>query len=220
MEFGRFRRAALVLICAMLGGSVLAAESQSSTPAQRLSRQFAEMESMQAKFVQRIQDEKGNLLQEASGRVVVKRPRQFYWKTEQPYQHLVVTDGQTLWLYDVDLEQVSRQPFSKDLDRAPALILSGESASLAKQYTINVDEDKDGTSSTLVFSLVPLSDDNVFRKLLLRFVDGKIASMSMQDSFQQLTKITFSDVVYNPAVDPMIFQFKPPAGIDVIENES
>lgn len=219
MVFNRYLIRLLMAFVSVLSISAGAAGAKESSPAELLSQQFAAMESMEAKFVQKIYDEKQHLLQKASGRVVVKRPRQFYWKTEDPYQHLVVANGKTLWVYDIDLEQITRQPFTDDLDRAPALILSGESAGLAAQYDISVKESYAFGLQSLVFTLKPRSEDNVFRELSLGFVSGKIASMKMKDSFQQLTDIAFSHVSYNPTVDPGQFQFTPPAGIDVIENE-
>ena len=198
--------------------SLQAAEIAMS-PAERLAQQFAAMESLSGRFEQRIVDEKGELLQEASGDFSVKRPRQLYWKTTDPYQHLVVTDGKILWLYDMDLEQVTRQPFSEDLDRAPALILSGETDALAQQFVISLNEPSKQNEDDLEFSLVPKSEGGVFRKLTLRFVSGRIAAMVMVDSFQQSTQITFDKVAYNPDISSEIFQFSPPPGIDVIENE-
>lgn len=199
---------------------VQAAQSQAIPPARRLSQQFASMQSMRGNFSQRIVDEKGQLLQEASGKIVVKRPRQFYWRTQKPYKQLVVASGDTLWLYDMDLEQVTRKPFTDNLDRAPALILSGAWESLAKQYSIGCEERHRQGRDYIVYSLTPHKQDNVFRKLQLTFAGGKIRSMTMVDSFQQVTTIRFTHVEYNVDIDPKLFQFTPPKGIDVISDES
>lgn len=188
-------------------------------PAQRLSQQFAAMHSMRGDFVQKIYDEDGNLLQEASGEIAVKRPRLFYWRTTQPYEHLVVASGDTLWIYDIDLEQVSRRPFSDDLDRAPALILSGEWESLANQYAIEYVQGTSGSSGEIRYSLQPLASDNVFRSLQLVFSRDKIQSMVLIDSFSQRTEIGFSNVKYNVDIEPGLFTFSPPPGIDVIIDE-
>ena len=197
----------------------LTAVAADTSPATLLSQQFAQMQSMRGHFAQKILDEKGEVLQTASGQFVVKRPRQFYWKTEEPYQNLIVANGDTLWIYDIDLEQVTRKPFTDDLDRAPALILSGAVESLTTQYAISVEKRAGASGTGQLFTLVPHSDGGVFRKLQLSFDDGKLAAMTLEDNFQQLTEFTFSDVIYNPAIDPGQFQFKPPPGIDVIENE-
>lgn len=187
--------------------------------AERLAHQFAAMQSMQAGFHQQIMDEEGAVLQEASGQVVVRRPRQFYWHTTDPYEHLIVASGDVLWIYDVDLEQVTRQPFSDDYDRAPALILSGETDKLAQQYRISVQDSVQQGSSRQAFTLVPHQPDQVFRQLVLEFAGNRLLRMSLLDNFQQTTAIDFSQVEYNPEIVPGQFDFSPPPGIDVIVNE-
>lgn len=205
------------LYCAAL--VAIAGEEPAVTAAERLSQQFASMQTMQANFSQKITDEKGQLLQEAAGAMVVKRPRQFYWHTTSPYDHLIVANGDVLWIYDVDLEQVSRQPFSDDLDRAPALILSGESAKLSQQYSIALTESVHAGKDHWLFVLTPNTADNVFQQLRMSFVDNRLSGMILVDSFEQTTTIQFSDVVYNVDIDEQRFQFSPPANIDVIDND-
>lgn len=206
----------LALVC-FLSSLTIASASEGVSASQRLSQLFATMRSIQADFDQQISDESGHRLQQASGKLVVKRPRQFYWRTLQPYEHLIVASGDVLWIYDVDLEQVSRQPFSDDLDRAPALILSGEAEKLAQQYHIEMTDS--GEANTQVFTLTPLQSDGVFRELQLTFVAEQLVSMKLVDNFEQQTDIRFSGVKYNVDIAPDQFEFSPPAGIDVIVNE-
>lgn len=208
----------LVVLVFSLSTQVLASADDSAA-SERLSQLFAGMDSIAADFEQQISDEAGHTLQQASGKLVVKRPRQFYWRTLQPYEHLIVASGDVLWIYDVDLEQVSKQPFTDDLDRAPALILSGEAEKLAQQYRIQLLDTVDGKTGSLVFSLTPLASDGVFRELQLTFVADKLVSMKLVDNFQQQTDIRFSQVKYNIEVAPDQFEFTPPPGIDVIVNE-
>lgn len=203
----------------LLAAAMATAAGPALSAAQQLSRQFAAMQSMAADFQQQIVDEQGEVLQEASGYLRVRRPRQFYWRTTDPYQHLVVANGDTVWIYDIDLEQVSRQPFNDDLDRAPALILSGEAARLVEQYAVDLTREGSGDAATETFVLTPRQTGGVFSKLQLTFVGGVISAMSLQDSFEQVTHIRFSNVEYNGAIDADLFQFTPPAGIDVISND-
>lgn len=186
--------------------------------AKQLSKRLQVMNSLTASFQQRIHDADGEFLQEASGKVVVKRPRMFHWQTQQPYEHLLVTDGTTMWLYDVDLEQINRKPFSADLDKAPALLLSGELEEIQKHYHIST-EQTDTASTAKQFTLTPLTTDSVFSNLTIIFSGDFIASMKLVDSFGQITTIQFSDVTLNPKVADSQFTFVPPAGIDVISDE-
>lgn len=186
------------------------------TAAARLAQQFAAMENVRGLFNQQIIDEQGNILQEASGELAVKRPRHFYWKTTSPYEHLLIARGDTIWLYDIDLEQITRQPFSEKLDQAPALILSGEVAALSEHYQIELETEDD---ERLLFSLTPKHEGGVFSKLVLRFAEEELLSMTLVDSFQQSTRIAFTKLKYNTDIPDSLFEFSPPPGIDVITDE-
>jgi len=176
-----------------------------------LSALLGKMDTLEGRFSQQTLDERGELLQEASGTVAVKRPRRLLWKTLAPFEHLLVTNGKDLWLYDIDLEQASRQDFSSDLDKAPALLLSGELGAISSQYRISrVDDGKQQ-----VFTLLPSNSDSVFQAMSLRFVDGSIKAMVLEDNLNQKTLIEFDGIVLNPSIDDQVFEFSPPDGVDV-----
>ena len=198
----------------LLSSFSLAAASE--TAVQQLSAQLQAMNSLSAHFKQTINDNAGTLLQQAEGSLTVKRPRRFHWLTEQPYEHLVVTDGKELWLYDIDLEQITRQAFSADLDKAPALLLSGEVDEISKQYKVAVTEAAD---KTLTFTLTPNEPDNLFKQLTISFNNRQLLGMKLKDSFEQLTVIEFSDLKLNADIPDSLFEFIPPDGIDVIRDE-
>ena len=192
-----------------------AAELESGAAAE-LAQQLKSMRSMTANFHQQIADHRGSVLQKATGILKVKRPRRFYWLTQEPYEHLVVTNGKQLWLYDIDLEQITQQAFSADLDKAPALLLSGEIAEISQQYQVElVATEGQGKQ----YKLTPNSPDSLFKLLTIQFSGGMIAAMTLQDSFDQLTDIQFSDVKLNPVIDDTLFEFIAPEGIDVIRQQ-
>lgn len=188
----------------------------SETAVQQLSAQLQAMNSLTAEFKQTINDNAGAVLQEAEGSLTVKRPRRFHWRTEQPYEHLVVTDGKDLWLYDIDLEQITQQAFTPDLDKAPALLLSGEVDEISKQYQVQVSSSAD---NTLTFTLTPNRPDNLFKQLTISFNNKQLQGMILKDSFEQLTTIMFSSVRLNVDVADSLFLFTPPDGVDVIRDE-
>lgn len=195
----------------------LFAQPETTGAVQSLAMQLQAMESLQAKFQQTIRDGDAVVLQQASGTLSVKRPRRFLWRTDQPYEHLVVTDGITLWLYDIDLEQITRQAFNADLDRAPALLLSGEIEEIGRQYRVRA---LPSASNEKGFELTPRTGGGVFSTLSIVFKGGKLASMSFTDSFDQLTSIIFADVAVNLPLADTLFLFTPPPGIDVIDNDA
>ena len=204
----------IILLC--LSSFALVSVANDLSPVEQLSKELQPMVTLSADFSQTITDADGSLLQEASGQLTVKRPRHFHWKTLKPYEHLVVTDGKDLWLYDVDLEQITKQAFNEDLDKAPALLLSGEIDEINKQYEVTLDADNENKNT---FKLSPNDGDALFSQLSISFVDGILSAMVLSDSFGQTTTITFSNTQLNPRIDDDIFNFVPPNGIDVIADE-
>lgn len=191
------------------------AEVQGSA-ASLLAQQLQDTQTLQAQFLQTISNDKGQVLQQASGKLIVKKPQQFYWLTEQPYEHLVVTDGESLWLYDIDLEQVNKESYSSNIDKAPALLLSGDIAAIQKNYQVSVLAN-DGNS--ISFQLLPNASDSAFSQLAISFQQQKVTRMVLKDNFEQTTSIAFSEVEINLPVADQQFKFTPPAGVEVIVNE-
>ena len=185
--------------------------------AKALSEQLNAINSLTANFQQTISSAEGEALQQASGQLSVKKPNQLRWQIAQPYEHWVITNGKTIWLYDLDLEQVSRQPFDSSIDQTPALLLSGNIEALQARYQI---EQSSNDKAEVSFSLTPKAGDGLFTRLVVVFKKQQFAAMQIYDSFDQLTDIRFSDVQLNPVIDDKLFDFVPPADIDIIDNES
>lgn len=198
----------------MLMALLLSTAAQSETASEQLSKLLTPMKTMTGQFVQQIRDRDNILLQEAEGEFVVSRPKKLFWKTTNPYEHLVVTDGQVLWLYDLDLEQATRQPFSSDLDQAPALLLSGEINALEERYMVS-QPDANGQK----FQLKPRVEGGVFKTLVIEFKSGSPTHLQLVDQFGQKTDISFRGIILNPAVNDAQFEFSPPDDVDVIINE-
>lgn len=206
----------LAVICVALMQNVAYAVVEDNAVVHLIER-LENIQSLKADFTQVIKDEKGELLQQSNGELLLKKPRKLYWRTNDPYQHLVVTDGKELWIYDIDLEQASLEPFSASLDQAPALLLSGDIKLISKRYHVHELSKRQGEQR---FQLTPLTDDSMFKSLILTFEDMQLRSMVLSDSFEQHTEILFSGNQLNSDISDERFHFIPPKDIDVIRNES
>ncbi|MEJ6650102.1 MAG: outer membrane lipoprotein chaperone LolA, partial [Burkholderiales bacterium] len=79
----------------------------------------------QATFIQRVYDNAGVLVQESSGDLKFARPGKFKWHYLEPYEQLLVGDGEFLWIYDKDLRQVTQMSLDRALGSSPAALLYG-----------------------------------------------------------------------------------------------
>ncbi len=153
--------------------------------------------------------------QTSSGRFVFERPGKFRWIYEKPYEQVLVADGNKLFLFDKDLNQVTVKKIGAALPSSPASILFGANE-FDKEFEVKDAGTREGIDWV---DAKPRKKDTQFEKIQLGFKDGLPAAMQLTDSFGQTTQLTFSKVERNPKVDAQSFTFAPPAGADVLEDK-
>src|SRR5690606_22658350 len=86
---------------------------------------LAGTQSARAAFEQKVYDKSGRLVQEAAGSFVFQRPGRFRWVYDKPADQLIVGDGERVWIYDRELNQVTVRGLSSALGSTPAALLAG-----------------------------------------------------------------------------------------------
>jgi outer membrane lipoprotein carrier protein len=206
----------LLLAAILAGVPVGAVSAQSPAEAPALLRAFlAETVTLEAEFSQRMEEADGGHSQLSTGRFYLHRPQRFRWDYQSPTPQLVVADGEHLWLYDPDLEQVTVRRLDEGLSGTPAMLLSG-GAELDESFRLGAAYREDGVDWV---ELAPLADAADFAALRVGFEDGRLAAMELLDALGQATIIRFSALKLNVPLDPALFQFVPPPGADVIHDE-
>jgi outer membrane lipoprotein carrier protein len=178
----------------------------------RLEQLLAPLENMTADFRQTVIDVEGVEIQSMEGSMVVARPGKIHWRTNPPFEQLLVADAETLWLYDQDLEQVTVRPFDNDIARTPAVLLIGKVSNLEQKYAVSSMADGAGQA----FTLVPTDGSALYQKVEVAFKHDKPAAMTLWDSLGQQTRIEFTSVVINTGIDDSRFRFTIPDGVDVL----
>jgi outer membrane lipoprotein carrier protein len=202
-------------VVAVLFALLAVVANAAPTALERLGNYLGPLESMRAGFSQTVFDEDGAPLQSSEGQMAVKRSDNLRWEVESPFAYLVVTDGETLWRYDADLEQATRQPFTGELADTPALIFGGDLQRIGRSYEVSWEQGSEGEW----FTLVPRADNALFRSLALQFTNGAVTRLELRDSLDQRTEIRFHSVQVNPTLERSLFSFQPPAGVDVVSDE-
>lgn len=172
------------------------------------------LETLAMRFTQTRYDEYDELLETAQGQAEIARPGRFRWEYTEPYVQTLVTDGRTLWIHDVDLNQVTVNAVGEGGRGSPAELLGAEFAVLDR-YTIVRLADEDGVAW---FRLSPNTPGDEFQTVDLGMRDGELAAMRLQDNLGQRTQLAFSAVVRNGPLDAARFVFTPPPGVDVVEG--
>lgn len=157
----------------------------------------------------------------STGSFEFQRPSKFRFLYKKPFEQSIVADGQTLWLYDVDLNQVTSRKQSAVLGSTPAALIAAAPnlQALQADFTLQSAPDKDGLQWV---SATPKAKDGQLQTVRVGFkADGKtteLAALEILDSFGQRSVMTFAKVEVNPALAADSFQFKPPAGADVVKQ--
>ena len=145
------------------------------------------------------------------------RPNRFRFIYRKPFEQTIVADGQTLWLYDADLNQVTARKQSQALGATPAALIAaaGDLRTLQNDFVLADTPDRDGLQWVLA---TPKVRDGQLQSVGLGFRGAELAVLEMLDSFGQRSVLTFSSFQSNVAIEAASFQFKPPAGADVIRQ--
>ena len=207
-------RALRMLLLAVMAFAVAPAQADDAVAVARLTALLSQAQTLTARFSQLTLDGSGTQLQETAGELSLKRPGLFRWHTDAPAEQMLVSNGQKVWLYDPDLNQVTIQVLDQRLTHTPALLLSGDVSKISENFTVT---HKEG-GSVVDFILKPKAKDSLFDNLRLSFRNGVINDMQLVDSVGQRTNILFLGVKMNETLDASQFSFQVPAGADVIEQ--
>lgn len=168
--------------------------------------------SAEGRFEQVVSAASGDRPEYSRGSFVFQRPGKFRWEYEKPYPQLLVSDGQKLWTWDPDLNQVTVQPMGDALGATPASILAGD-GSLERNFRLVAEGEHGGMAWVRA---EPLSADGPFAEVRIGLSDDRLRRMAMQDHFGQTTVIDFVELRLGTQPAAERFRFEPPPGADVL----
>ena len=168
---------------------------------------------MSASFIQ-VVNAKKHEVSRSSGTMALSRPGRFRWQTKRPMEQLVIADGQHMWVYDVELEQVTVKKQEKGLGGTAALFLSGYDNTVTRDFDVTTYK-KDNKD---YFDLHSKSSKANFQRVKLVFVGEVLSGIELFDQLGQHTKVDLTHIKNNPTLAPALFQFKPPKGVDVVQQ--
>ncbi len=162
-------------------------------------------------FTQTVIAKSGKKPQQSAGIFALQRPGKFRWSYEKPYKQLLVSDGEKLWSYDPDLNQVAVKKLGTALGASPAALLAGQD--LGKHFLLKEGTPADGLEFV---EATPKGGDASFERVRIGFAANQPVSMEIHDSFGQVTVLRFTGFEVNPAMPAALFRFVAPAGADVV----
>ncbi|WP_428312223.1 outer membrane lipoprotein chaperone LolA [Hydrocarboniphaga sp.] len=213
--FGYFMRNFLFRSAALLALSVASVNSAlANSGAEELNRFINDTRTVTARFSQVQFNDRGEKLASSSGQMILSRPGRFRWNYEQPYEQLMVCDGQKIWLYDPDLSQVTVRPAADTLSGTPAALLAQRST-LTDEFAI---EDLGARNDAQGVRLKPRNVDGDFEAIEMWLRKGAPERMVFMDRIGNRTEVAFTDIQVNTKVDDAQLKFTPPKGAEIVES--
>ncbi len=203
---------ALASIATSLSGQA----ATESSALQRLNTLLQRFTTLEANVTQLIIESDGGILEESEIRMALKKPNGFYWETLSPFPELLVTNGEKLWNYVPDLEQVVVEDWDGSRNELAAQLLNGQTDNLAQEYTIELATEPG--SEYQEFELTPIATDSVYQQISINFMNDELDTIYLASKNGQKTVWRFEDIVINHAIADGMFEFQPPDNIEIIEN--
>lgn len=200
-----------ILALLLLSSFCLAAQAADSARA-RMEAFSKGLRSVTAQFAQVVTDANGRRGDESRGALSLEAPRQFRWETKEPYQQTIVADGERVWIYEPDLQQVSVRNQSSEEAHSPLTVLT-DLSQLDGQFKTAEGGERDGLTW---LRLTSKAKEPEFEYAELGFDGASLQRMRFKDQLGNTTEIRFSDWKRNPSLSPATFKFTPPKGVDVI----
>lgn len=153
----------------------------------------------------------------SSGRFEFQRPGKFRFDYQKPFAQTIVADGQTLWLYDPDLNQVTRRAQAQVLGQTPAALIAAASdlRALEADFALSAEPERDGLQWV---KATPRAGDGQLQWVRVGFDGKQLAALEIEDGFGQQSVLRFSQAELNPTLPASTFEFKVPAGADVLRD--
>jgi len=152
---------------------------------------------------------------QSTGSFEFQRPQRFRFTYRKPFAQTIVADGQTLWLHDPDLNQVTARRQAQALGTTPAVLIAAapDLAALRQDFELSAAPDRDGLQWV---QATPRARDGALRGMRVGFRGGELAALEIQDSLGQVSVLRFARMEVNVTLAPETFQFRPPPGADIL----
>ena len=197
-----------VIAALLLSSSLL----QAGVALEQLESFIQDVDSFEADFEQTLYDSDSEPLQKSIGSIQIKRPGKFVWTYFSPEEQRIVADGERIWMYDKELEQVTVNTISDRIAGTP-LVLLMRAAPLEDSFDIEELGSADGINWV---ELTPKVDSSDFEQIFIGLNADGLAAMELRDNFGQATQIIFSEFKAGVEFSDAFFEFIVPEGVDVL----
>jgi outer membrane lipoprotein carrier protein len=173
-------------------------------------RSFAE-----GQFSQVVISPGGAVKQRGTGEFTFSRPGKFRWEIKKPYPLLLLSNGINVVSFDEDMGHATQKPIGNAMDSTPVALLFGNK-DVNKLFNLKDEGMKDGKEWLVI---KPKDKDNLFDFARIGWKDGLPVNLEIHDALGQVTQLELSNWDFSKPRPAGFFDFKPPAGVDLIKTQ-
>jgi len=155
----------------------------------------------------------------AAGKLSVKYPGKMRWVYQTPEEQIIVSDGEHLWIYRPQDNQVLRGQAATFFGDGKGAGFLSDIRKIRDDFSITLEDIRFGESYSLVMVPRQKTWDLVRINLLVSKQDYHITQVYTYNAYEDVTRIEFSNLVFNGAMEPSLFEFKIPDNVDILELE-
>jgi outer membrane lipoprotein carrier protein len=202
----------LVMAVASLSGSALAMDAAGVVA--EVQKRYKGVETLTADFVQVTFLKSLNASEEASGKVSFKKPGRMRWTYSTPAGNEMVSDGETIWIYDAELSQVIETQAGRAAAEVALEFLAG-TGDIEKGFFSELSGEADGV---YILDLVPreATDGVVSVRLEVDKKSFHVVKTIIDDGFGGETTLVLKGVKFNTPLEDEFFKYTVPKGVSVV----
>jgi outer membrane lipoprotein carrier protein len=203
------------LLAAPPAGGGASADGRVADVLKRLQERYDSTRTLRAEFRQRVESPTLAEPLESHGKVAFEKPNRMRWDYEPPDAQTIVGDGETLWIYQPDQKQVIKAPLAAAFEATTPVTFLAGLGRVDRDFDASLEREE---PARWILKLVPKKDTAIGDlHLAVRKTDASVEEARITDPLGTTTRITFSAEKRNVTIDPGVFRFTPPPGVDVVK---
>ncbi len=173
-----------------------------------------------AHFIQKSFLKAMDIMDQASGKVYIKYPGKMRWEYEKPDRQIFITDGEKLWVYRPDDNQVQ-------VGKAPSFFKSGKGASflsdislVRQKFDISLKTGQQDENDPFYYlKLIPREKTLDITEILLMVSKQtfNVVQVISVDLYGDQNRIDLLNFAFGVNLDDSLFSFSIPEGADVLQ---
>jgi outer membrane lipoprotein carrier protein len=172
-----------------------------------------------ADFVQASTIKAMDITDAASGKLSVKYPGKMRWVYQSPEKQIIVSDGEHLWIHRPEDNQVLRGKAASFFGDGKGAGFLSDIRRIRDDFHITLEDIRYGNFYSLMMVPRQKTWDLVRINLLVSRQNYHITQVYTYNAYEDVTRIEFSNLVFDEALDPSLFEFEMPANVDILELE-